>query len=95
MTTLRSTRSGLLREGEVSSAVNIPQAPEVYDLIARHFLANLMPAAVFEKTHLHLLVQEDPFDSSGTVLKDSGWLEAIHLKTKKINFSCLLRKGRG
>ena len=69
--------------GEVSSAVNIPQAPEVYDLIARHFLANLMPAAVFEKTHLHLLVQEDPFDSSGTVLKDSGWLEAYPFENKK------------
>jgi DNA topoisomerase-1 len=69
--------------GEVSSAVNIPQAPEVYDLIARHFLANLMPAAVFEKTHLHLLVQEEPFDSSGTVLKDSGWLEAYPFENKK------------
>jgi len=69
--------------GEISSAVNIPQAPEVYDLIARHFLANLMPAAVFEKTHLHLLVQEEPFDSSGTVLKDSGWLEAYPFENKK------------
>jgi DNA topoisomerase-1 len=69
--------------GEVSSAVNIPQAPEVYDLIARHFLANLMPAAIFEKTHLHLLVQEEPFDSSGTVLKDSGWLEAYPFENKK------------
>jgi DNA topoisomerase-1 len=69
--------------GEVSSAVHIPQAPEVYDLIARHFLANLMPAAVFEKTHLHLLVQEDPFDSSGTVLKDSGWLEVYPFENKK------------
>ena len=69
--------------GEVSSAVHIPQVPEVYDLIARHFLANLMPAAVFEKTHLHLLVQEEPFDSSGTVLKDSGWLEAYPFENKK------------
>ncbi len=69
--------------GEVSSAVHIPQAPEIYDLIARHFLANLMPAAIFEKTHLHLLVQEDPFDSSGTVLKDSGWLEAYPFENKK------------
>jgi DNA topoisomerase I len=69
--------------GEISSAVNIPQAPEVYDLIARHFLANLMPAAVFEKTHLHLLVQEEPFDSSGTVLTDSGWLEAYPFENKK------------
>lgn len=69
--------------GEISSAVNIPQAPEVYDLIARHFLANLMPAAVFEKTHLHMLVHEEPFDSSGTVLKDSGWLEAYPFENKK------------
>jgi Topoisomerase IA len=69
--------------GEISSSVNIPQAPEVYDLIARHFLANLMPAAVFEKTHLHMLVHEEPFDSSGTVLKDSGWLEAYPFENKK------------
>jgi len=69
--------------GEVSSAVPIPHAPEVYDLISRHFLANLMPAAIFEKTHLHLLVQEDPFDSSGTVLKDPGWLEAYPFENKK------------
>lgn len=69
--------------GEVSSAVNIPQAAEVYDLIARHFLANLMPAAVFEKTHLHLKVQEEPFDSSGTVLKDAGWLEVYPFENKK------------
>ena len=89
MTTLLSILSELLREGEVSSAVNIPQAPDVYDLITRHFLANLMLAAIFEKTHLHLLVQEDPFDSSGTVLKNSGWLEVIPLKTKKISFSRL------
>ena len=80
--------------GEVSSAVNIPQAPEVYDLIARHFLANLMPAAVFEKTHLHLLVQEDPFDSSGTVLKDSGWLEAYPFENKKDKLLPLVEEGQ-
>jgi len=69
--------------GEVSSAVAIPHAPEVYDLISRHFLANLMPAAVFEKTHLHLLLHEETFDSSGTVLKDAGWLEAYPFENKK------------
>ncbi len=69
--------------GEVSSAINLPQAPEVYDLIARHFLANLMPAAVFEKTHLHLLVQEEPFDASGTVQKSPGWLEVYPFENKK------------
>ena len=69
--------------GEVSSAVNIPQAPDVYDLIVRHFLANLMLAAIFEKTHLHLLVQEDPFDSAGTVLKNSGWLEVYPFENRK------------
>jgi len=80
--------------GEVSSAVNIPQAPEVYDLIARHFLANLMPAAVFEKTHLHLLVQEEPFDSSGTVLKDSGWLEAYPFENKKDKLLPFVEEGQ-
>jgi DNA topoisomerase-1 len=80
--------------GEVSSAVNIPQAPEVYDLIARHFLANLMPAALFEKTHLHLLVQEDPFDSSGTVLKDSGWLEVYPFENKKDKLLPFVEEGQ-
>jgi DNA topoisomerase-1 len=80
--------------GEISSAVNIPQAPEVYDLIARHFLANLMPAAVFEKTHLHLLVQEEPFDSSGTVLKDSGWLEAYPFENKKDKLLPFVEEGQ-
>ncbi len=80
--------------GEVSSAVNIPQAPAVYDLIARHFLANLMPAAVFEKTHLHLLVNEEPFDSSGTVLKDSGWLEAYPFENKKDKLLPFVEEGQ-
>ena len=80
--------------GEISSAVNIPQAPEVYDLIARHFLANLMPAAVFEKTHLHMLVQEEPFDSSGTVLKDSGWLEAYPFENKKDKLLPFVEEGQ-
>lgn len=79
---------------EVSSAVNIPQAPEVYDLIARHFLANLMPAAVFEKTHLHLLVHEEPFDSSGTVLKDSGWLKAYPFENKKDKLLPFVERGQ-
>lgn len=70
-------------KGEISAAVTIPHAAEVYDLIARHFLANLMPAAVFEKTHLHLQVREEPFDSSGTVLKDAGWLEVYPFENKK------------
>lgn len=69
--------------GEVSSTVNIPQAAEVYDFIARHFLANLMSAAIFEKTHLHLQVREEPFDSSGTVLKAAGWLEIYPFETRK------------
>jgi len=80
--------------GEVSSAVNIPQAPEVYDLIARHFLANLMPDAIFEKTHLHMLVQEDPFDSSGTVLKDSGWLEVYPFENKKDKLLPFVEEGQ-
>ncbi len=43
-----------------------------------------MPAAVFEKTHLHLQVKEEPFDSSGgTVLKDPGWLEVYPFENKK------------
>jgi DNA topoisomerase I len=80
--------------GEVSSAVNIPQAPEIYDLIARHFLANLMPAAAFEKTHLHMLVKEEPFDSSGTVLTDSGWLEAYPFENKKDKLLPFVEEGK-
>ena len=80
--------------GEVSSAVNVPQAPDVYDLIARHFLANLMLAAIFEKTHLHLLVQEDPFDSAGTVLKNSGWLEVYPFENRKDKLLPFVEEGQ-
>ncbi|MDD3042429.1 MAG: DNA topoisomerase [Methanosarcinaceae archaeon] len=67
---------------EISSAVGIPKASEVYDLIARHFLANLMPDAVFEKTHLQLLIKEEPFNSAGSVQKEEGWLEVYPFENK-------------
>lgn len=70
-------------KNEINGAVNLPHAAEVYDLIARHFLANLMSSATFEKTHLQVLVNEEPFDASGTVQKNAGWLEAYPFENKK------------
>ncbi|MCG7854191.1 MAG: DNA topoisomerase [Methanosarcinaceae archaeon] len=69
-------------EKDISKAVSIPRAWDVYDLIARHFLANLMPPAVFEKTHLEISVKDEIFDSSGSVQKDSGWMWVYPFETK-------------
>jgi len=69
-------------EKEISRAVSIPRAWDVYDLITRHFLANLMPASVFEKTHLEISVKDEIFDSTGSVQKDAGWLLVYPFETK-------------
>ncbi|MDR2944807.1 MAG: topoisomerase DNA-binding C4 zinc finger domain-containing protein [Methanosarcinales archaeon] len=70
----------------VENAVKLPGAYAVYDLICRHFLANLMPAAVFEKTKLEMKIKDDLFDAAGSVKKFSGWLEIYDFETKNDKF---------
>ena len=71
---------------EVEKAVKVEGAGKVYDLIARHFLANLMPAALFEKTHLEITVNNELFDSSGSVMKNEGWMAVYPFETKNDKF---------
>nr|HML25616.1 DNA topoisomerase [Methanomethylovorans sp.] len=71
---------------EVEKAVKVEGAGKVYDLIARHFLANLMPAALFEKTHLEITVNKELFDSSGSVMKNEGWMAVYPFETKNDKF---------
>lgn len=71
---------------EVEKTVKVEGAGKVYDLIARHFLANLMPAAQFEKTHLEITVENELFDSSGSVMKNEGWMAVYPFETKNDKF---------
>lgn len=70
-------------KAEIRAALGLSKAFEVYDLIVRHFLANLMPDAVFEKTHLWLQIKNEPFNSTGSVQKEQGWLEVYPFENKK------------
>ncbi|MEA1985851.1 MAG: DNA topoisomerase [Euryarchaeota archaeon] len=58
----------------VKRTVRLEHAWDVYDLVVRHYLANLMPAAIFEKTRLVVLMKDELFDSTGSVQKDAGWM---------------------
>jgi DNA topoisomerase-1 len=71
---------------DVEKAVKVEGASKVYDLITRHFLANLMPAATLEKTHLEICVDSEIFDSSGSVMKSDGWLGVYPFETKNDKF---------
>ena len=70
----------------VESMVRLPNAYIVYDLICRHFLANLMPAAVFEKTKLEMKIKDDLFDAAGSIKKYAGWLEIYDFEVKNDKF---------
>lgn len=71
---------------EIERIVKVEGAGKVYDLISRHFLANLMPAALFEKTHLEITVENELFDSSGSVMKKEGWMTVYPFETKNDKF---------
>ncbi|MCL2141968.1 MAG: DNA topoisomerase [Methanimicrococcus sp.] len=77
----------------VENMIKLPGAYDVYDLICRHFLANLMPAAVFEKTKLEMKIKEDLFDAAGSVKKFAGWLEIYDFETKNDKFLPAIEKG--
>lgn len=77
----------------VENMVKLPGAWPVYDLICRHFLANLMPAAIFEKTNIEMKIKDDSFDAAGSVKKFSGWLEIYDFETKNDKFLPDVAKG--
>ncbi|MDI3487113.1 MAG: topoisomerase [Methanolobus sp.] len=67
---------------DVERSVRMPNAWKVYDLIVRHFLANLMQPAIFEKTRMEILVGGEIFDVKGSILKSAGWLAVYPFETK-------------
>ncbi|WP_292485478.1 DNA topoisomerase [Methanohalobium sp.] len=69
-------------KGDINNAVNDSKGWDVYDLIVRHFLANLLQPAVFEKTRLEISVNDEIFDATGTVKKESGWMWAYPFEAK-------------
>ncbi|MDV0446366.1 DNA topoisomerase 1 [Methanosarcinaceae archaeon Ag5] len=70
-------------QSDVEKVVSLPGAYPVYDLICRHFIANLMPPAVFEKTKLDIKIKDELFDVTGSMKKSSGWLSIYDYETKK------------
>ncbi len=68
---------------EIETTVKLPQAWKIYDLVVRHFIANLMVAAVFEKTRLEIVVKDEIFDSTGSIQKEAGWLAAYPFEKPK------------
>ncbi len=67
---------------DVEKNVRIADAWKVYDMVVRHFLANLMPPAIAEKTHLEISIKDEIFDATGSVMKDAGWLAVYPFETK-------------
>jgi DNA topoisomerase-1 len=67
---------------DIEKAIALPNAWKIYDLIVRHFLANLMQPALFEKTRLEITVKDEIFDSTGSVQKDAGWLQVYPFEIK-------------
>lgn len=77
----------------VEKMIKLPGAYPVYDLICRHFLANLMPAAVFEKTTIEMKIKDDSFDTAGSVKKFAGWLDIYDFETKNDKFLPKVKEG--
>ncbi|MBN2110835.1 MAG: topoisomerase DNA-binding C4 zinc finger domain-containing protein [Methanosarcinaceae archaeon] len=67
---------------EIEKSVRMPDTWKVYDLIVRHFIANLMHPAIFDKTRLEIHVGGEIFDTTGSVMKDAGWLAVYPFETK-------------
>ncbi|AEH60392.1 DNA topoisomerase [Methanosalsum zhilinae DSM 4017] len=72
-----------------------PDYWNIYDLIVRHFFANLMPPAIFEKTHLAVLVKDEIFDSKGSVMKDAGWMQVYPFEKSSDKLLPRLQMGDG
>ncbi|MBP2031250.1 DNA topoisomerase-1 [Methanohalophilus levihalophilus] len=68
-------------KAEIEKSVRLPNAWDVYDMVVRHYLANLMQQAMFEKTRLEIHVKDEPFDSKGSVLREKGWMEVYPYET--------------
>jgi len=79
---------------DITGAISLARGWDVYDLITCHFLANLMPPAVFEKTRLEILIRDELFDSTGSVQIYAGWLRVYPFETKNDKLLPLVREGQ-
>ncbi|MGK0291307.1 MAG: DNA topoisomerase-3 [bacterium] len=55
---------------------------QVFDLVARRFMAIFLPDAIEEKTKVTAIVEKHEFIARGNVLKDAGW-KVLYPKAKK------------
>ncbi|HJH31427.1 MAG TPA: DNA topoisomerase [Methanosarcinaceae archaeon] len=78
---------------DIEKAIALSDVWKIYDLIVRHFLANLMQPALFEKTRLEITVKDEIFDSTGSVQKDAGWLRVYPFETKNDKLLPLVEEG--
>ncbi|MDK2891786.1 DNA topoisomerase [Methanohalophilus sp.] len=78
---------------EIYKYVRHPNAWDVYDMIVRHYLANLMKSAIFEKTRLEIHIKDEPFDSKGSVLREKGWMEVYPYETSMEKLLPFVKEG--
>ena len=67
---------------EITRSVSTTGAWEVYDFVVRHFFANLMNPAIFEKVKLEISINNEIFISTGSTLKNAGWLTVYPFEKK-------------
>lgn len=79
-------------QDNIEKSVRMPNAWKIYDLVVRHFLANLMDSAQFEKTRMEILVGGEIFDVTGSILKNPGWLDVYPFETKNDKLLPLLEE---
>ena len=53
-----------------------PEERNIYDLVARRFLAVLMPAFEYEETKLAVLIGKERFNARGKIVRSPGWKAA-------------------
>ncbi|NLI62251.1 MAG: DNA topoisomerase [Methanosarcinaceae archaeon] len=66
----------------VKKTIPAEEAYPIYDLICRHFMATLLPPAVFEKTRLEIKIKDESFDTAGSVLVNPGYRAIYNYETK-------------
>jgi DNA topoisomerase IA len=71
-------------EGAVPSRSRV-KAWRVYDFVARHFIATCSDPAVFDKTEVEMDIGGRPFEMSGKVQRDRGFMEIYPFYRPRIN----------
>jgi len=82
-----------LNKAGIEREVNDTNAFPIYDLIVRHFIANLMEKAIFENTDVEFLIKDEPFTTKGKIKKYDGWMAVYPFEKKKEQTLPQLSKG--